>query len=240
MDERVTGEPGRRADPPADPPGTKTDPTKPGPQRGPVALLLALAAVAAASIGARASLVTANSSDRWQAAVRQEAKRSAATVEDVRYVYTVEAPRGLDVASARIWAEELRRQADAATGVLRTFLLQEARVQETLADTFSGGTQLVEDPAYGAGDGFDVGRFLADTRNAYPDLVAVDPDQPMAEGDEASRRARRGVATTIPVAGAFVAGALGQAYVSRRRLFVALGFALLAVGVVAAIAVEVV
>jgi hypothetical protein len=203
-----------------------------------VAVLLALAAAAAAVIGGRASLVSSSASGSWQASVRQEVKRSAATVEDVRYVFTVVAPQAVDVVVARIEAEELRRVAGSRGGLLRGFLVQEARVRETFADTFAAANDLVVD-RYRAGSGYDVWSFLTDTRNANPDLVAVDPDDPMAEGDEAASRARRGVAATVPVAGAFLAGALAQGYPRRRRILVMLGFALLGVGVIAAVLVEV-
>ena len=203
-----------------------------------VAVLLALAAAAAAVIGARASLVSSSASGSWQASVRQEVKRSAATVEDVRYVFTVVAPQAVDVVVARIEAGELRRVAGSRGGLLRDFLGQQARVRETFADTFAEANDLVAD-RYRAGSGYDVWRFLTDTRNANPDLVAVDPDDPMAEGDEAASRARRGVAATIPVAGAFLAGALAQGYPRRRHILVMLGFALLGVGVIAAVLVEV-
>jgi hypothetical protein len=139
---------------------------------------------------------------------------------------------------ARIEAEELRGVAGSRGGLLRDVLVQEARVRDTIADTFAEANDLVEEP-YREGTGFDVWRFLADTRAANPDLVVVDPDEPMAEGDEAASRARRGVAATIPVAGAFLSGALAQGFPRRRRGLVMLGFALLIAGVVAAVLVEV-
>jgi hypothetical protein len=225
------------AEPDRPQPSAASPPTKDRVGRG-VAVLLALAAAAAALIGGRASLVSSSASGSWQASVRQEVKRSAATVEDVRYVFTVVAPQAVDVVAARIQAEKLRGVGGSRGGLLRELLVQEARVRETFADTFAEANDLVVD-RYRVGEGYDVWRFLAATRRANPELLAVDPDEPMAHGDEATSRARRGVAATIPVAGAFLAGALAQGFPGRRRILVVLGFVLLAAGVIGAVLVEV-
>src|SRR4029453_2387795 len=47
-----------------------------------------------------AALTASGATDRWQSSVREEVKRSAGIVEDVRAVYGAEAPMGLVVALA--------------------------------------------------------------------------------------------------------------------------------------------
>src|SRR3954463_12000645 len=76
-----------------------------------VAILLTLAAIVAAVLGARAAVVSSDASGEWQTAVPQEVKRSAALVEDVRYVYGAEATVALQAAAASIEADELRQSA---------------------------------------------------------------------------------------------------------------------------------
>ena len=51
---------------------------------GGVAVLLAIAAVVAAIIGASASMISGSASDSWQSALRTEVKRSAAAMNDVQ------------------------------------------------------------------------------------------------------------------------------------------------------------
>jgi hypothetical protein len=196
-----------------------------------VPLLLALAAAVAAVLGARAALVSSSASGAWQTSVRQEVKRSAALVEDVRYVYAVEAPVALDAAAAAIEAEELRQAAETLAGDDRAAVEAEALVRQTSADALVGAFDLTQDPKYRAADGYDVAARLADVRDQYPDLVALAPDASMDAGDEASRHARRLVAATIPVAVAFLFGALAQGFPRYRTRLAVAGFAVLAVGV---------
>jgi hypothetical protein len=203
-----------------------------------VALLLAASAALAALVTARAALASSSAGDAYQAAVRSETKRSSALVEDVRYVYSDEANTAFHHAQRVILEDEMRKQADAATGILKALLVAEADVNQALAETTHSGT-LATDETYADGDGYDLGLYLADVRAEDPDLVAIDPLDDVAEGDDASARARWGMVATIPVAMAFFAGALAQAFPRRRRPLVVVGFGLLLVAAVAAILVEV-
>ncbi|MBI4260367.1 MAG: hypothetical protein HY658_07360 [Actinobacteria bacterium] len=204
-----------------------------------VAVLLAAAAVVAAFLGARASLVSSAASGDWQHAVRQETKRAAALVEDVRFVYSDEASAAFLVAESEILAEEYRRQAEALSGTARAALVIEARVQEALAAAVGGNFEIVTDPSYRTAEGgFDVGARLAAVRAAYPDLVAIDPDEPMDAADAAARRAVLGVGATLPVAAAFLFGALAQGFPGRRRPLLSAGFAFLALGALAGVLIE--
>jgi hypothetical protein len=84
-------------------------------------------------------LISQASGDRQQA-VREEIKRTAATVEDVRLVYGDEAPLGFRVAVDRIRAEELHRAAHAA-GSAGAAAEVEAVVQEQTAFALATGEE---------------------------------------------------------------------------------------------------
>ncbi len=78
-----------------------------------VAALLALAAIVAAIVAARVSFLTGEASGKWQLALRTEVKRSAAVLEDVRYLYQTESSMATAIVEARIRQRELLA---AATG----------------------------------------------------------------------------------------------------------------------------
>jgi hypothetical protein len=205
-----------------------------------VALMLAAAAIVAAALGGRAALLSSQSSDAWQSAVRQEVKRAAAVVEDIRFVYVDEAPLAYEAAKAKIRAAELRGQAPAGGGATRDFVLTEARVQDTLVETADGASEVVGDPAYALdGGGFDLTLRLADQRNRFPDLVAIDPDEPQEQGDELGRHTYLAVAATIPASVAFLLGAAAQAFARRRRVLLLAGWPLVIASLVLGIVLEI-
>jgi hypothetical protein len=207
--------------------------------RGP-AILLTAAAVAVAIVGGRASLRSADATYLWHDAVRQEVRRAAAYVEDIRFVYSSEMPVALKVNEARLRQEELAKAIPTAPPTVRSLLEVEQRAQSELAKALSQNVDLVSDPRYQTPDGFDVARRLADARAKNPGLVATHPDVPESEGDDASDHAIRLVAVTPLIAGAFLCGSLAQGVARRRRGWLAGGTAFLLVGVAAAVAVEVV
>jgi hypothetical protein len=57
--------------------------------------------VATAVIGGRAAFMSADASSNWQASIRAQVKQAAAYVEDIRYLYTVEAPQAVLTAEAQ-------------------------------------------------------------------------------------------------------------------------------------------
>src|SRR5918998_5586214 len=120
------------------------------------AILLALAATVAAVLGARAAVVSSAASGAWQTAVREEVKRSAALVEDVRYVYAVEAAVGLRVAAAAVEADELWQSAGSLGGAEKAAVEAEASIQQASADALAGAFDLTKNPKYRAGDAYDV------------------------------------------------------------------------------------
>jgi FlaG/FlaF family flagellin (archaellin) len=204
-----------------------------------VAILLALAATVAAVLGARAAVVSSAASGAWQTAVREEVKRSAALVEDVRYVYAVEAAVALRAAAAAVEADELRHSADSLGDAEKVATASEAFVQQTSADALNGAFDLTKDAKYRAGDGYDVAARLADVRNQHPELVALDPGATMDQGSESSRHGWRLVAATIPAAIAFLCGSLAQGFPRYRPPLIVAGFAFVALAAASAVLVEV-
>lgn len=204
-----------------------------------VAILLALAATVAAVLGARAAVVSSAASGAWQTAVREEVKRSAALVEDVRYVYAVEAAVALRAAASAVEADELLQTADSLNGAEKAAAEAEAFVHQTSADVLAGAFHLTIDPKYRAGDGYDIAARLADIRNEHPELVALDPEATMDKGSEDSWHGWRLVAATIPAAVAFLCGSLAQGFPRFRSLLTVAGFVFLAIAASAAVLVEV-
>jgi hypothetical protein len=204
-----------------------------------VAILLALAATVAAVLGARAAVVTSAASGAWQTAVREEVKRSAALVEDVRYVYAVEAAVALRAAAAAVEADELQQSSDALSEAEKAAAESEAFVRQASAEALAGAFALTEDPKYRAGDAYDVAARLADIRNEHAELVALDPDATMDEGSADSRHGWRLVAATIPASVAFLCGSLAQGFPRNRSPLMVVGFAFLALAAATAVLVEV-
>ena len=207
--------------------------------RGP-AILLTAAAVAVAIVGGRASLRSADATYLWHDAVRQEVKRAAAYVEDIRFVYSSETPVALKVTEARLRQEELAKAIPTAPPTVRSLLEVEQRAQSEVAKSLAENVDLLSDPSYRTPDGFDVARRLADARAKNPDLVALNPDIAESGGDDASDHAIRLVAVTPLIAAAFLCGSLAQGVPRRRRGWLSVGTVFLLVGVAAAVAVEVV
>ena len=189
-----------------------------------VAALLAAAALVAAIITTVASFASNEATGLWQQSLREEVKSAAAVVEDVRYVYTVEARQSFRYTTARVREAEYRRVAATLTGDLRAQVEFEATVQQKVADAIKSSSDLASDPRYELpSGGYDLIRRLADARARYPELAALDPE---ATADGAQRPARRATAllgATTPVGLAFMFGALAQAFIHRRKLLLVLG-----------------
>lgn len=204
-----------------------------------LALLLAVAALFAGALGARASLLASSASGSWQQAVRQEVKVAAAAVEDIRFVYGDEAAQAFRVVEATIRGQEYRAAADQRTGYGRAVLLAEAAAQDQLREILISASDVAKEPRYARDDGtYDLGLRLRDQRNTRPDLVAIRPDAPQAEGDRLARKAVMETAVSVPVALTFLFGSLAQGFPRRRRPLLALGTIALAVGVAAAAFIE--
>jgi hypothetical protein len=200
-----------------------------------VALLLAVAAVAAALITLVALNSSSDASSAWQSALRQEVARGAVAVEDIRYVYAVEAPTAFQIAALEIQAEEYRRAASGAAPEVAAALEARAQVLEmTLASMRSTIEMAV--PAYALPEGgYDPLKRLAEAL-ADPERVVYDPDGAMSTGDLAASRSDRLMTAIVVIGMAFLFGALAQASRGARRPLLILGWLALGAGVALAMA----
>jgi hypothetical protein len=221
-------------------PRTRTGPAAGGETPTIVAVLLACAAVVAAIIGARAAIVGDAGSDTWHTSVREDVKAGAGLVEDVRFVYTEDAPLAFQVSEGNVRAEEAHREARGTSGLTREILVAHAGAFEGVVRTIEQASKLAKDPDYELDTGgYDVLRRLADVRDEHPDLVEIDADATEEEGSDLTFESALLVASTLPAGLAFLCGALAHGFPSRRRLLVPLGFALTGLSLVLAIVVEV-
>jgi hypothetical protein len=184
-----------------------------------IAILLASAALLAAVFELKASLQMGAAGGDWQTSVRSEVKRAAALDEDVRFVYGSEAPAAFNVAEAQALRSSFDAAAEKATGATHTALLLEAAVQFDLAKAEAAGIDLADPDRYGTPNGgFDVPGRLADVRSTYPELVIIDPRIEDRHGLESSRRALLQTVALLPLAIAFLLGALARTFPKSRRL----------------------
>lgn len=227
------GKPPTPPEPPA-PPDDEAERTDIG-----VAVLLAVAAVIVAIVGGRAALVGDNGSDTWQAAIRQDVKRSAGIVEDARFLYSEEVPQALQVEEAEIRGRELRRVSREESGTVRGILEAQSKAQKEVAEPIDNANDLAGNPRYDlAEDG--VVRRLADARAKNPDLTRLDPDTTEGRGSSLTLQSTWLISATVIVAIAFLLGALAEGFGSWRRRLLPVGFAFAGVGLLAAVVVEVV
>lgn len=205
-----------------------------------VAVLLATAAVVAAVIGARAALLGDEGSDTWHTSIREDVRRGAALVEDVRFVYSEEAPLAFQVAEGLLRAEEAKRKAEGSDDLERALLETHAGAQEGVAETVAPSSSLATEPKYELdGGGYDVLERLADRRGENPELTSINPDETEQRGTDLNAEAALLVASALPAAIAFMCGALAHGFPSRRRWLVPTGFALTAISLFLAVVFEV-
>lgn len=205
-----------------------------------VAILLAAAAIVAAVVGARSTGIASDATDTWQSALRMDIKRSAAALEDIRYLYQSEVPQAVLVMSTRLQEAELRSAAAATTGSSVLALTLEADAQAGLLTAVGGTNDLTGKSRYALdGGGVNLALRLADIRGENPDLVALDPDTIQATGDALAAKASSMTIALLPLGFAALFGAVAQPFNRRRRLLLALGTTALAIGIVIAGYVEV-
>jgi hypothetical protein len=209
-----------------------------GSHRG-VALLLGGAAIAAALIGALAAGHASDASDAWNSAVRLDLKRATAAVEDVRYIYQAEFPQAVTILSPRSLAAAYAVAAS-ADPVNAPALSLAASGQTNAASAMEQSIALTSKAKYALPNGgVDLARRLADVRNEKPDLVAIDPAAAQAQGDELAAKSRWLLLALVPLGVCGLMGTLAQAFRRARTPLLALGATLLGVGVIAAVAAEV-
>jgi hypothetical protein len=197
-----------------------------------IATVLATAAILAALITTRASILSSDGSGDWQTGLRDEVKRSAAVQEDVRYVYQNLLPLAMTIETARARIVALRQAlVDHPESTARLQL--EIGTQEQVVQNLTSASPLSSrtDLALPSG-GWDLGKTLADQRNQTPDLVALDPDADVAAGDIAAAKARRVTLATIPIGLGVLFAALAEPFVSWRRRLVWVATGLVGLGIV--------
>jgi hypothetical protein len=203
-----------------------------------IAVLLAVAAVLAAAIGARGAVLADEGSDKWHQAVRADIKYGAGLLEDSRFIYQEVAPQAFAVLSSTIQGQELAKQAKRSPSV-RALLQGDAGAQNTLAASTAKATGIAAEPKYlRPGPSYAVAQRLADERNKRPDLVHLDAGEIEHEGSQLKKQSSDLFGAAIPAAFAFLCGALAHGWASWRRWIVPLGFALCALSLVLAIVVE--
>jgi len=210
-----------------------------GRRDGAVVVLLSAAAILAAIIATRAAFLSADASDAWNLALREEIRRSAATVEDVRFVYTVEGPIAFRVAAAEVRRAEFQLAADATSGAPRDAALTEASIQAGVAEALRPSSDVALDSSYALpAGGYDLLARLVANRARFADLLAIDPEPDQAAGDAASRQAVLMVVAGIAVGIALLCGPLVRAFGPWRRSLLMTGTIAVATGAVVALAVE--
>lgn len=206
-----------------------------------VALVLALAAITAAAIGARASVTSGNAADAWQSALRTEVKRSVAAINDVSYLYQIEFPQAVRAMPAELIAAALRGVGQSQNAQVAVALEAEAAVQSEVAQVMAESTPLLGDEYALAARGFDLGRRLADIRaggEAGPELLMLDPAGEVAEGDRLAEKASFLTYALIPASLCALLGVLAKPLRRYRLPLLVAGVAALAGAVVIAVVVE--
>jgi hypothetical protein len=199
-----------------------------------VALLLAVAAIVAAVITLVAVNSSSDASSAWQSALRQEVARGVNAVNDIHYVYEVEAPGAYRVATSEVQAQEYRSTAASAAPDIATQLDARAQVLEMSVDALRPSIEMAV-PAYALpAGGYDTLHRLAD-RLSDPTRDPRDPDGAMATGDAAAARADRLMDSIVIVGFAFLFGALAQTFARSRRWLLALGWVALGAGIAVAL-----
>ncbi len=204
-----------------------------------VAVLLTAAAAVAAILALRVTYLSNEAGGAWQSAFRTELQRAAVLLLDVRQVYGTEGEEAFSIAVHEVLADQMRVRAQAAPAEVARALEAEMRVHEDLVEQVKPATELTAG-GYGLpGGGYDLVVRLVGYREAVPDVVALDPDALMRQGDRASGHALGVVAAGVPVAVAVVAGSLAMPYRHRRRFFLVIGWLAIATGLLVAAGLEV-
>jgi hypothetical protein len=196
-----------------------------------IGILLAAAALFAAIFGSYASVLLSRAESAWQESVRLDIKRAGALSEDVRYVYQGEAPLAFSAAKNLALYQAVHNEESSRSGATKVALEVEASVDFDTAKAELKSSGFDSAQYLPASGGIDVGRRLADVRNERPNLVHIDPLLAANSADSHSRQAERLIAATIPLAVAFLLGALARGFAGGGERLVRAGFIVLAMGV---------
>lgn len=204
-----------------------------------VAALLATAAILAALLTARASFLSGDASGFWQRSLRTEIQRSTAALEDVRYLYQSLLPIAMKVETARVRADAMRKAAATAPGTQRARLLFEAGLYDSVVTSLEPASPLsTRTDLLLPGGGLNLGKALAEKRMENPELVSLDPEGLVKQGDVIADRARRVTLGTVPISIGVLLGALAQPFSRWRRLLVVWGVVAVVIGALVWLAME--
>lgn len=194
-----------------------------------VAVLLAVAAIVAAALAARATLLSGAAGDEWQRAVRGEAKQSAMIVNHTIYAYN-EVPFALGATEHRYVALELGKSIEANPQLSRPLF-------ETFAvEAYASKLSKNEKP-WVRGDGsFAVHERIASLVKA--DSTGTPPEEVVRGGDAQAHRAWVIGLAILPAAAGFFFAALAQALPRARRVAVPLAVLLVVAALLAAAVAE--
>ena len=151
-------------------------------------LVQGMVTILVAVVVAAGAFLTGSAAGKWQQSVSDQTKRSLATIEDVRFVYTGEAPLALELALAEAREAE-SNGGDAETEREVLFAARQAMSSDHLA-----GSRYRQ-----PGKGYDVPRRLADVRQQNPDLAGIDPAAALEAGDRRNRIALILLVATLPL-----------------------------------------
>ena len=189
----------------------------------------------------RAATLSDSGSDTWQTAIREEVRRDARIVSDVRQLYAEDAAVAYDVAELQIRAVQARREARASEGSVAGVLRSEAAAREALAQSLTEtSSKMLDSPSEAPElDGAALLARLAELRRAAGPAAQLDPDATLAAGTDEAEKGSWLTATVIVVSLAFLCGALAAGLSGPRRRLLAAGYGFAGLGLAAAIAVEV-
>jgi hypothetical protein len=204
---------------------------------GRIALLLTVAAVVAAVIGARAAMISSQAGDEWQSSLRTTEKRAASVMNDVRSMYQGELPMAVRILQAQLLAQQLASAAPGQSPDVERALNVEAGVQAQMSDGLPK-TALTEGAYALPSGGFDLGERMADLR-ASSGLSNLDPEGLLAGGDQLAHKAVLLTYALLPTSLGALLGVLAQPLRRYRTYLLGSGTAFVAAGGVVALAVEV-
>jgi hypothetical protein len=204
---------------------------------GRIAILLTVAAVVAAVIGARAAMISSEAGDQWQSSLRTTEKRDAGIMNNVQTLYQNELPLALQILEARLLADELTVAAAGLSGDVQRAVKVEAATESLVAAGLPL-TDLAGTPYTLPSGGFDLGKRMADLQ-AKSGLSDLDPDSLEASGDQLAHRAVLLTYALLPTSFGALLGVLAQPLRRYRRHLLSGGTAFVVAGMVVALGVEV-
>jgi hypothetical protein len=134
-----------------------------------------------------AALAADKASGNWGAATANEIRWSAAALEDLRSVYTEEAPEAFYAAFEQHRADLMANFGAGDSALLDAEAATATRTAQDFVFALGDTNPLVADEYALPGGGYDVARRLGDVRQATSARIGLDVPQLLARGDQWSR-----------------------------------------------------